>query len=973
VSTAPRLSSAGRTLRSALGRAGRLLVTVAATLGAWLALASPPALATTATCPNAQFRTGPSANLPDCRAYELVTPDTNGLQPTAETIGGIVTGSFATELASPSGGSVIYITAGGSLPGTEAGGTNDEYEAARTSGGWVGNRRLSPTGAQGELPFPGGVSSDHQYSFWDVTNPNDAGTLAGARYLHMPDGSFELLGHGSLADDPLALGNWITAGGSDVIFTSQVQLEPDAPPSGTQAVYDRTPSGLRVVSMLPGGATPASSASFQGVSADGSVVLFSIGDLNGNAPAVYAPLYARRDNTTTEIVARNDTVAVGRRLSCAAGPSGATTTDIQWLRNGAPISGAAAATYATATGDAGKLIQCQVFALNSNAGSTQVSTPAVVVEPFPATKPPIAPDSVPAPSPSGPAAGDLETCDTGSWQGSTSFSYRWYVNGVAVPGGTASTYTVQPADVPGTIQCAVTGTNAGGSVTKVSAITSTSTPPSPAAPNATASTGNLDIVPAGASEDGSKVFYVQGSGGGSGPQVPAKGDILSFDIGAHTATLVNDSADAVVVNISADGSHVYFVSPSQLDGSNGTAGATNLYVWDGAAVRFIAGLGDSDATGTSFSAVNIGLEHWTSGVVSPNPSSIVGPLNNPSRTTPDGTVFVFESYASLTSYDSGGHSEIYRYDDSDRSLVCVSCAASGAPATSDARLGFPGTPTSGIAPLTALAVIHNLSDDGSRVFFETSDPLVATDVDAGNDVYEWDAGTGGAQSHVTLISSGHTTYPINPFTGTPGPSNLLYAVTPDGNDVFFRTGDALVPEAAAGGTPVLYDARVGGGFAQPSVSAPCAEDACQGQPSSVPPAPTAASITFSGSGNASPGAPTAKVKVLSRVVRGSTFLLHVRVPARGRITIAGAAIRTARRSIARAGTYRIRVTLTPSARKALRDRHSHSLRLTVHVGYRPASGTSSSAAVRLTVKPAQRRHGRAKTAQRANHNRGGAK
>jgi hypothetical protein len=315
---------------------------------------------------------------------------------------------------------------------------------------------------------------------------------------------------------------------------------------------------------------------------------------------------------------------------------------------------------------------------------------------------------------------------------------------------------------------------------------------------------------AGISRNGGRVFYFRSDGS----ENPARGDIFAFDVDSEATTPIATGGGAIVANISTDGSHVYFISTHQLDGESGVPGADNLYVWDGSTVRFIATLDPADLTAFDPNGL-VNLATWTSSVVGAALDENHGPVNDPSRTTPDGTFIVFQSHASPTPYDTNGHSEIYLYDDAGSgSLTCVSCNPTGAPASSDAELqGFRGG-----APTNALSQIQNVTDDGSAVFFQSEEALVPGDRDGKTDVYEWKGG------RVFLISSGRS-------NGTP---DFLYGMTPDGHDVFFETRDALLPEDRSGGTGAIYDARIGGGF-EGSEKSPCVvEDNCQGAPMSAP-------------------------------------------------------------------------------------------------------------------------------------------
>jgi len=192
--------------------------------------------------------------------------------------------------------------------------------------------------------------------------------------------------------------------------------------------------------------------------------------------------------------------------------------------------------------------------------------------------------------------------------------------------------------------------------------------------------------------------------------------------------------------------------------------------------------------------------------------------------TPSGNDAAFPSTLSLAGKgeETADHTEIYRYDATTEKLDCVSCTLTGAPSTGDASLASDG---------------QSLTDDGNRVFFNTTDQLVAADTDKRQDVYEWESqGSGNcteespsfgsaAGACLALISAGTSTFD----------SGLLGADS-NGKDVYFFTRDSLVPQDKNGPTVKIYDAREGGGFPYAYPEVPCrASDECHGASSPTPP------------------------------------------------------------------------------------------------------------------------------------------
>jgi len=333
---------------------------------------------------------------------------------------------------------------------------------------------------------------------------------------------------------------------------------------------------------------------------------------------------------------------------------------------------------------------------------------------------------------------------------------------------------------------------------------------------------------AGISEDGTRVLFLDATVIGDPP--PAGLFVCDVEVGpclgAVHPGLTTIATNSIFVNVSADGSGVLFTSKEAFTGSEeneageeAQAGEPNLYAWDGSSARFVAVLDAEDF----LSFGNSGPEDMLAWAKAVGAGPNIGRANSPTRATPGGEVFLFQSHAQLTAYDNDGFSEIYRYEPDavpGEQLSCVSCDPSNAPASGDALLQiFVGGHTE---PTT---MVPNVTDDGRSVFFNSPDRLLSEDANNAVDVYEWKARGAGegaekcerAEGCLDLISSGQGE----------GPSTL-YGMSADGHDVFFSTAEELagadIPDSVS-----IYDAREEGGIPDPPDAEVCHGDACQGQ------------------------------------------------------------------------------------------------------------------------------------------------
>jgi hypothetical protein len=268
------------------------------------------------------------------------------------------------------------------------------------------------------------------------------------------------------------------------------------------------------------------------------------------------------------------------------------------------------------------------------------------------------------------------------------------------------------------------------------------------------------------------------------------------------------------VRISDDFSHIYFQTTRQLLPNFGKAGDLNLYVLSNGELRFIADQPVADPNNPTFLA-NLS-EMQMSG---------------------DGNVMVFLSSQRLTAdriasscanHLDAAHSciELYRYDDRDGSLECVSCLHDGVTAYD----AFTGNSDGGLA--------FRISRDGDTIAFATAQKLVPGDINGRSDIYEWRKGARG------LITDGETEFPNAGLTAP-----TVIGVDANGSNIFFLVAQPGLTGYEDDGVDNVYDARIGGGFPRPTPTLPCSEDSCQAPLQGAPGFDRPASSAFVGRGN----------------------------------------------------------------------------------------------------------------------------
>jgi len=302
-----------------------------------------------------------------------------------------------------------------------------------------------------------------------------------------------------------------------------------------------------------------------------------------------------------------------------------------------------------------------------------------------------------------------------------------------------------------------------------------------------------------ASEAGGKVFFTSTEGLVAGDE-DGKVDIYERDLGTAATKLVSvagtcpaslpvgQNCNPTFGGIASDGSHVFFESNEQISGADEDS-SQDVYDWSGSGLATLASTGPSGGNGTpnaTYSGTSgaTGVVYFktdealdpaadedgsqdvyvraegTTKLVSTGPEARNGPAPASFQwASPDGSsaAAIFSTSEALVPADTDTASDVYERSGGTTTLVSTG-------------------PEGGNGAFSA--AFAQASDDGSHVFFVTSEPLVEEDEDESSDIYLRSGG------ETTLVSTG-------PIGGNGSFSAGLHGVSSDGSKAFFVTRERL--------------------------------------------------------------------------------------------------------------------------------------------------------------------------------------
>ena len=435
-----------------------------------------------------------------------------------------------------------------------------------------------------------------------------------------------------------------------------------------------------------------------------------------------------------------------------------------------------------------------------------------------------------------------------------------------------------------------------------------------------------------ATEDGSQVFFLgrkglASNGTSAGPAACSMSgagcDLYRYSVETDTLTDVtvhgagNGPGVIGVLGVDEDGSHVYFASRAQLVPGKGRTEAENL----------------AADTYSIYLSANGVIEHV--GTFSSNQLNRVLVSSKDyiwsSRVTPDGAHLLFVSSIVHGDLPTDGKPQAFLFSEADGTTTCITCRRDGQPTVDIESEAYM---------LDNAATVQNLlnpprilSEDGRRVWFTSKNRMATGATEGRPNLYQWEDG------QISFVGKS-APHGLNPKY------ELRFAgASADGDDLYFTTVDRLTWQDVDSQLDV-YDARVGGGFAEPAAGpAPCdplAEASCQGDGFGSVSSDMKTSSS-SGGENARPearktlGVGGLSAKARRRASRSGRLALEVRASSTGRMTLTVKAkvgkkarrVGRVSRQVVGGRALKVNVRLSLAARKRLRA--GEGLRLTVEV------------------------------------------